>query len=323
MKAAMHDTYGVAAVALGEAQRPTPGKGEVLIEVAAAGVNPADSALAAGLPYVLRLGIGLRSPRNPVPGTDVAGTVVEVGAGAAQFAVGDRVFGAGRSTFAEFAVAKERSLWKVPSEFPLEQAASLPMAGCVATQATRDHMEIGPGVRVLVNGAAGGIGHLVVQIAAARGAEVTGVCSGRNADLVRSLGAAHVIDYTVEDFTQGSRRYDVILDNVGNHSLRRLRTVLAERGRLIPNGGGFDNRWFASGGRMMHAAFSSIGAKQNMRPILSTVRQTDLEELAGLCAAGQLAPVIERAYPLAEASAALAHVAAGHTRGKVVVTVAG
>jgi NADPH:quinone reductase-like Zn-dependent oxidoreductase len=237
----VQDKYGSGEVLeTRDIEKPEIGPDEVLVRVRAAGVNPADWAIMSGLPYAARPIYGLRKPKNGVRGTDVAGTVETVGATVTRFKPGDEVFGWSKGSFADFAAASEDMLVIKPTRLTFEGAASVPMAGLVALQAVRDHGNVRAGQKVLINGASGGIGTFAVQIAKALGAEVTGVCSTGNVDLVSSIGADHVIDYTHEDFTQGHERYDFILDNVSNHSLSDLRRVLTRTGTLVPNGGSFE-----------------------------------------------------------------------------------
>ncbi len=321
MKAIVQDKYGSGAVL--EARdigTPEIGPGEVLVRVRAAGVNPADWAIMSGLPYIARPVYGLRRPKVGVRGTDVAGEVVAVGAGVTRFQPGDEVFGWVNGAYAEFASARDGALALKPASLTFEQAASVPLAGMVALQALRDHGKVGPGQKVLINGASGGIGTFAVQIAKALGAEVTAVASTRNLDLVRSLGADHVVDYTREDFTRSGRQYDYILDNVANHSLGRLRRALTPTGTLVPNGGNFGNRWFAGGGRVISATVMSRFVSQALRPFLVAPNLEDLLVLKELIEAGKVMPVIDRTYPLSETNRALDHVGSGHARGKVAIT---
>jgi NADPH:quinone reductase-like Zn-dependent oxidoreductase len=248
--------------------------------------------------------------------------VVEAaGASVTRFQPGDEVFGWGHGSFAEYASAKENALEPKPANVSFEQAAAVPMAGMVALQAVRDHGKVQAGQKVLINGASGGIGTFAVQIAKSLGAEVTGVCSTRNIDMVRSNGADHVIDYTKEDFTQSGERYDFILDNVANHSLSSLRRALTPTGTLVPNAGRFDNRWFAGGGRVIAANVLSRFVSQTLRPFLVSQNHGDLVVLKELIESGKVTPVIDRAYPLSETPQAMGHVGAGHARGKVAITV--
>ncbi len=322
MRAIVQDDYGTFEVLrMRDIHRPTIGDDQVLIRVEAAGVNPADWAIMNGLPYIARPVYGLRRPKNPVRGTDVAGVVAATGSKVTRFHPGDEVYGSGDGSYAEYAAASEDRLALKPARLSFEQAGALPMAGLVALQAIRDHGDVRPGQRVLINGASGGIGHLAVQIAGALGAHVTAVCSTGNLELVRSLGAETAIDYTQQDFTRSGQRYDFVLDNVADRPLSELRRILTPNGTLVPNGGGFDNRWFASGGRVIHAHLLKRTSKQHLRPFLVSSSTADLTALSDLVESGSLTPVIERAYPLADAPDALRHVGDGHTAGKVVVTV--
>jgi len=322
MQAIVQDTYGTAAVLKArEIDKPEIGDHDVLIRVRAAGVNPADWAIVSGLPYIARPIYGLRKPKNIVRGTDVAGTVEAVGSGVTRFNPGDEVFGWSNGSYAEYTAAAEDSLALKPANLTFEQAATVPMAGLVALQAIRDHGKVGPGQKVLINGASGGIGTFAVQIAKAFGADVTGVCSTRNAEMVRSIGADRVVDYTKEDFTRSGVQYDFILDNVSNHSLTDLRRALTPTGTLIPNGGGFDNRWLASGGRIVRAAVLFQFGGQTLGNFLVSSNHADLVVLAEMIEAGKVTPVMDRTYPLSETAQAIDHVGKGHARGKVAITV--
>ena len=327
MKAIVQNQYGTSEVLeLRDITRPEIGKGDVLVRVRAAGVNPADWAIVGGLPYIARPFYGMGKPKNPVRGTDVAGEVEAVGAGVTRFRPGDQVFGwSGRlgGAFAEYASVAEDALVLKPAKLTFEQAAAVPMAGTVALLAVRDHGKVQAGQKVLVNGASGGIGTFAVQIAKSLGAEVTGVTSTRNVHMVRSIGADHVIDYTKEDFTRTGKRYDFILDNVANRSLADLRRVLAPKGTLVPNGGGFEHRWFASGGRLIAAKVSFAFGSQSVRTFIASSKQENLVALAKFLEAGKIAPVIDRAYSLKEAADAIRYVGKGHARGKVVVSISG
>jgi NADPH:quinone reductase-like Zn-dependent oxidoreductase len=325
MMAIVQDTYGSPDVLeLRDIDRPEIGDDQVLVRVHAAGVNPADWAIVGGLPYIARPVYGLRKPKNAVRGTDVAGTVEAVGAGVTRFQPGDEVFGwcgGLGGAFAEYAAVSEDALALKPANLTFEQAAAVPMAGLVALQALRDHGGVRAGQEVLINGASGGIGTFAVQIAKALGAEVTGVCSTRNVEMVRSIGADHVIDYTQEDFTRKDRRYDLILDNVANHSLSELRRALTPTGTLVPNGGGFDNRWFANGGRVVGAHVLGRFVGHRLRPFLVSPKVEDLVVLKELIEAGKVTPVIDRTYSLSETPEAVGRVGGGHARGKIAVTV--
>jgi NADPH:quinone reductase-like Zn-dependent oxidoreductase len=324
MLAMVQDTYGSAEVLeLRDIDKPAIGDDEVLVRVRAAGVNPADWAVMSGLPYIARPVYGMRKPRNAVRGTDVAGQVEAVGTGVTRFRPGDEVFGWCVGAYAEYASVSEGALVLKPTNLTFEQAAAVPMAGLVALQALRDHGNVRAGQTVLVNGASGGIGTFAIQIAKSLGADVTGVCSTRNMDLVRSIGADHVIDYTQEDFTRSGQRYDFILDNVANHSLSDLRRAVTPTGTLVPNGGGFDNHWFASGGRVIRANVLKRSVDHRLRPFLLSPKLEDLVVLKELIEAGKITPVIDRTYPLSETPQAIGHVGEGHARGKVAITVEG
>jgi NADPH:quinone reductase-like Zn-dependent oxidoreductase len=322
MKAMVQDTYGSAEVLhLREIDRPEIGDNEVLVRVRAAGVNPADWAVMSGLPYIARPVYGLRKPKVSVRGTDVAGTVEAVGLRVTRFKVGDEVYGASIGSYAEYAAAPEDTLAAKPANLTFEQAAAVPMAGLVALQALRDHGKVGAGQKVLVNGASGGIGTFAVQIAKALGAEVTAVASTRHGDMLRSIGADHVIDYAQADFTKAGLQYNFILDNVGNHSLSDLRRTLTPTGMLVPNGGGFDNRWFASAGRLLRAVVLFRFGNQTLGRFLMSAKHEDLIALTDLIEAGKVTPVMDRGFALSETSQALGYVGQGHARGKTTITV--
>jgi len=321
MQAMIQDTYGSAEVMqLKDIATPAIGPTDVLVRVRAAGVNIADWAVMHGLPYIARPVYGLRKPKVAVRGTDVAGVIDAVGAQVTRFKVGAEVFGWGTGSYAEYAAVAKDALAAKPANLSFAEAAAVPMAGLVALQAVRDHGKVGPGSRVLINGASGGIGTFAVQIAKALGAEVTGVSSTRNLDLVRSLGADHVIDYTTEDFTRNGQQYDFILDNVSNRSLTDLRRALTPTGMLVPNGGNFSNRWMASGGRIVRAAVLFSLASQTLGNFLVAMRREDLETLAAMIEAGSVRPVMDRTYPLHELAGAMGHVGSGRARGKVAIT---
>jgi NADPH:quinone reductase-like Zn-dependent oxidoreductase len=322
MQAIVQDRYGSGeALELREIERPEIGEHEVLVRVRAAGVNPADWAVMSGLPYIARPVYGLRKPKVGVRGTDVAGVVEAVGSGVTRFAPKDEVFGASIGSYAEYAAASEDELALKPSNLTFEQAATVPMAGLVALQAIRDRGQVRAGHKVLINGASGGIGTFAVQIAKALGAEVTAVVSTRNVELMRSLGADHVVDYTRENFTTAATRYDVILDNVSNHSLSHLRRALTDTGVLIPNGGNFGNRWFASAGRLARGALLFRFGGQKLGNFLVSTNHTDLVVLKDLIEAGKVTPVLDRTYPLSRAAEAIDQIGGGHARGKVVIAV--
>lgn len=322
MRAAVHRAYGPPrdVVHLEDIAPPEFGEDEVLVRVHAAGVNWADASMTIGKPYVMRLGYGLRSPRNGVRGTDVAGTVEAVGRKVTRYVPGDDVFGSSTATFAEFTSVKQHQLASKPERISFEQAAGLPMAGCVALQAVRDIARTQPEHRVLINGASGGIGSLSVQIAKAFGAEVTGVCSTPNLEFARSLGADRVIDYTEEDFTEGPERYDLILDIADKHTLAQRRRVLTPKGTLIPNSGE-GGPWLGSVGRIIKAWTVSPFVSQKLRPFLSLAKVEDLTALSDMVDDGTLTPVVGATHPLTETGVAIAHAGSGHARGKVVVVV--
>src|SRR5215212_2053773 len=324
MKTIVQDAYGSPNVLeLRDIDKPEIGDDQILVHVHAAGVNQADWAIMSGLPYIARPVYGLRKPKNAVRGTDVAGTVEAVGTGVTRLQPGDEVFGwcSGLGgAFAEYASVSEDALALKPANLTFEQAAAVPMAGLVALQALRDHGGVRAGQKVLINGASGGIGTFAVQIAKALGAEVTGVCSTRNVDMVRSIGADHVIDYTREDFTRSGQQYDFILDNVANHSLSDLRGALTPTDTLVPNGGGFDNHWFANGGRVIGAHVLKRFVSHRLRPFLVSPKFEDLLVLKELIEAGKVTPVIDRTYSLSETPKAIRYLGEGHARGKVVIT---
>ena len=321
MQAIVQDTYGSAEVMqLRDIDKPEIGDNEVLVRVHAAGVNPADWAIMSGLPYIARPVYGLRKPKVSVRGTDVAGVVEAVGPAVTRFRVGDEVYGSSNGSYAEYAAAAEDKLAAKPSNLTFEQAAAVPMAGLVALQAVRDHGKVGPGQKVLINGASGGIGTFAVQIAKALGAEVTAVVSTRNVELVRSIGADRVIDYTKEDFTKSGQQYDFILDNVSNHSLSELRRAITPTGMLVPNGGRFDKTWMASGGRIVQGKVMFQFGGQTLGNFLVSMGHAGLLDLTELIEAGKVTPVLDRTYPLRETATAIGHVGEGHARGKTTIT---
>jgi NADPH:quinone reductase-like Zn-dependent oxidoreductase len=324
MKAIVQDRFGSPDVLqFVDVDPPQLGPDDVVVRVHAAAVNPYDWHMLRGDPYVARLmgGVGLTRPKHRVAGADGAGIVEAVGEHVHGVAVGDEVLGWFDGSFAEYARAAGDRVVPKPANLTFEQAAAVPMAGETALRAVRDVGRVGAGDRVLVNGAAGGVGSFAVQIAAALGAEVTGVCSTRNAGLVRSLGAAHVVDYTREDFSAGGARYDVVLDNVGNQPLRRLRQALTPTGTLVANAGGSPGHVFGPIAAMLRVVAVDLVVRQRLRPLPSTWARQDLLAVTELIEAGTLAPVVDRIFPLADTAAALRHVEAGHARGKVVVTV--
>jgi NADPH:quinone reductase-like Zn-dependent oxidoreductase len=301
--------------------RPEPGDGQLLVKVHAAAVNPLDWHFMQGKPYLMRLESGIGRPKNARVGVDFAGTVEAVGPGVHGFQPGDAVFGTGKGAFAEYLVVRERNLARKPARASFEEAAAVPIAGLTALQAVRDAGRVGPGTRVLVNGASGGVGTYAVQIAKARGAHVTGVCSARNAELVLSLGADRVIDYTQQDFTRGPEHYDIIIDNVGNHSLRAFRRALESDGILIIVTGPKTNRWLGPMTRWAWAKISGPFVSQTQVPLLSQSNPQDLAALAGMLEDGTIRSVIDRRFSLAEVPRAIAYLEQGRTRGKNVIVV--
>jgi NADPH:quinone reductase-like Zn-dependent oxidoreductase len=324
MKAAVQDTYGPADVLeLREIDQPVPKDDEVLVRVHAAGVDPGVWHLMTGLPYLVRvMGYGLRTPKLGVRGRDVAGRVAAVGTNVTQVQAGAEVFGIGEGSFAEYVCARVDKLAPKPANLTFEQAAAVPISGLTALQGLRDAGGVQPGQRVLIIGAAGGVGSFAVQLAKAFGAAVTGVCSTTKVDLVRSLGAEEVIDYTREDFADGARRWDLIVDTAGRRSLAQLRRALAARGTLVIVGGEGGGRWLGGFDRqILRAPILSALVRQRLRPFVSKERREDLVVLKELIEAGNLTPVIDRTYPLSEAPAAIRYLQEGHARGKVVITV--
>ncbi len=322
MKAVVQRRYGPPEVLeYTDVGRPVVGEGDVLIGVRAASVHPGDYFVLTGVPHIVRLAFGLRRPRHPIPGRDVAGVVEAVGPAVTDLEPGDEVFGwSTTGTLAQYACVPANQLVRKPHRLTMAQAAAVPTSALTALQALRDIAHVQPGHTVLVTGASGGVGTFAVQIAQAFGAEVTGVCSTRNVDLVRSLGAAHVIDYTQTDFTRTGRRYDVILDNVEAQPLTAVRRALTPTGTLIPNSGR-GGRWIGPLGRIVKAHVRSLVTRQTLRPFLSVEKHQDLLTLTDWLEAGEVTPVIDRTYRLSAAADALRYVGAGHTRGKVVITV--
>jgi len=324
MKAIIYEQYGPPEVlSLKEIDKPAPAQGQVLIRVQAASVNPYDWHFLRGTPGFLRLFTGLGKPKSPRLGADVAGIVEAAGPGVTLFKPGDAVFGMCEGSFAEYACGKEKELALKPESVPFPQAASLPIAAITALQALRDIGKLQPGQSVLINGASGGVGTFAVQIARWMGAEVTGVCSTRNVELVRSLGAGRVIDYTREVFTTGAHRYDVIFDTVGNHSLGAIRRVLQPAGIFVAcGGGGPDKSSIDLLMGMFQMAAAAPFTKQKLAGVFAKINTADLGVLGVMVATGKLTPVLDRSYPLAEIADATRYVETGHARGKVIVAVA-
>ncbi|MBT2492875.1 NAD(P)-dependent alcohol dehydrogenase [Streptomyces sp. ISL-96] len=322
MKAIAHTTYGPPSVLrLEDMPQPVPGSGEVLIRVHAAGVDPGVWHLTAGMPYLIRaMGFGLRAPKDRVRGQDLAGRVEAVGPDVTRFRPGDEVYGTCDGSYAEYACAKEDNIAHKPANLTFEQAAAVPVSAVTALQAVRDAGRLRAGQRVLVIGAGGGTGHFAVQLAKAFGAHVTGVCSTAKADLVRSVGADEVIDYTREDPTDGTRRYDLVLDTAGNRPLSRLRRALTPRGTLVIIGGENGGKWIGGNDRQLRALLMSPFSGQRLRGLaVMNLHHSDLEVLTEFIEAGSVTPVIDRSYPLADVPEAVDHLMKGHVRGKIVV----
>jgi NADPH:quinone reductase-like Zn-dependent oxidoreductase len=325
MQAIIQDGYGKPERVLrpAETQVPSIGAGDVLIRVRATSVNTPDWATVAGVPYVLRLGSGLRRPRRPVRGSDVAGVVEAVGEHVTDLAPGDEVFGSTRAragAFAQYAVAPVSQLVSKPAELTFTDAAASVMCGLTALVAMRDVAQVSAGTRVLINGASGGVGTMAVQIAKALGAEVTGVCGTGNIELVRSLGAGHVIDYTNEDFTQTSRRFDVVLDNVLNHRPKSAARVLAPDGTFIPNSIGYNGGPFAGLPRTARAVLMRLGPT-NVKLVTPAVNRDNLAALRQFLETGEVRVVIAQTYPLGQAARAVTHMLEHHPSGKIAITV--
>ncbi|RMD63798.1 NAD(P)-dependent alcohol dehydrogenase [Candidatus Parcubacteria bacterium] len=323
MKAIVQETYGSPDVLeLREIDKPVIGDNDVLIQVHAAGVDRGVWHLMTGLPYLVRImGYGLRKPKMPVPGMDVAGWIEAVGEQVSQWQPGDEIFGEIAGSFAEYACAREDQVVRKPANLTFEQAAAVPVSGRAALQAVRDEGKVQPGQKVLIIGASGGVGTFAVQIAKAFGAEVTGVCSTRKTDLVRSIGADHIIDYTKEDFTDGRRQYDVILDIAGNRPLSHLRRALTSEGTLVIVGGEGGGRWFGGIDRQLRALLLSPFVRQKLRSQFPKEPKDDLMLLKQLVEEGRITPVVDKIYPLNEVPQAIRYLEEGRARGKVVITI--
>lgn len=323
MRAILQENYGEAenVLRLGQTGRPTIGDREVLLRVHAAGVDRGVWHLMAGLPYPVRLaGYGMRAPKASVPGREVAGRVEAVGRDVTTLAVGDEVFGIAEGAYAEYARARADKLAPRPSNLTFAQAAAVPVSGLTALQAVRDRGHVQAGQQVLVIGASGGVGTFAVQIAKAYGADVTGVCSTAKADMVQSIGAARVIDYTRGDVADSGHRYDVILDTGGNRPLRQLRRALTPRGTLVIVGGEIDRRWLGGIDRQLRAVVLSPFTRQQLGTLLCSENQADLLALTKLIESGQVTPVIGKLYPLSQTITAIRDMRDGHVRGKAVIT---
>ncbi len=327
MKAVVYQRYGSPDVLeLKEVDKPVVQDDEVLVRVKAASVNPADWHYMTGLPYIARMSMGLRRPKDPKTGVDMAGVVEAIGKNVTEFQQGDEVFCGRSGAFAEYACVPEDKLVRKPANITLEQAAAIPIAAITALQALRDWGQIRPGQKVLINGASGGVGTFAVQIAKSFGVEVTGVCSTRNLDLVRSLGADHVVDYTKEDFTKNGQRYDLILDNAGNRSLSDYRRALVPKGILVIVGatkGSYskEGRWIGPLALPIKSLFLRPFVSQKMVFRIAKLNKPDLLVLKELIERGKVTPVIDSRYPLSKVPDAVRYFEEGHARGKIVITV--
>jgi NADPH:quinone reductase-like Zn-dependent oxidoreductase len=322
MRAITYSTYGSADVlALSQVARPGPSENEVLVRVHAAGLDRGAWHMMTGQPYLGRLAFGLRTPRRRVLGIEVAGTVDAVGSAVSRFAVGDEVYGFAQGSFAEYAVARADRLAAKPGNLTFEQAAAVPVSGATALQALTDAGRVEAGQAVLVIGASGGVGSYAVQIAKALGAGVTGVASAGKADLVRSLGADDVMDYAGDDYADGSRHYDLVLDIGGNPTLSRLRRALTRTGTAVITGGEEGGSFSGGMNRQLRALAWSPFLRQRLTMFLAQQRSSDLDRLSALIETGDVIPSVERTYPLDEAADAMRHLAAGAVRGKVVLSV--
>jgi NADPH:quinone reductase-like Zn-dependent oxidoreductase len=325
MRAIVQHGYGTdpgGVFRLEQTAKPVPAPGEVLVHVHAAGVDRGTWHVMTGLPYLARaVGFGLRAPRHQVPGWAVAGTVEATGTGVTGLQRGDEVFGTCRGSFAEYTATRAKRLAPKPAGLSFEQAAALPCSATTALQAVRDKGKVRPGQHVLVIGASGGVGTFAVQIAKALGAEVTGVCGTAKTDLVRAVGADHVIDYTREDPASGQHRYDVIIDIAGNRRLAHLRRALAPAGTLVITGGEDGGAWFGGLHRNAGAGLLSPFVRHRLTALVALERRADLADLSEMVTSGAVTPAIERAYPLSHAAAALRHLGEGRARGKLVITI--
>jgi NADPH:quinone reductase-like Zn-dependent oxidoreductase len=323
MRAAMHRCYGVPdGLRIENVAKPTPGDGQVLIKVHASSVNPAEWYGISGQPYLVRLASGIGSPERTRAGFDMAGVVEAVGPNVTLFKPGDEVFGGVGGALAEYVIGREKgAIVHKPASLSFEEAAGIPIAAITALQGLRDQGHLQAGQKVLINGASGGVGTYAVQIAKALGAEVTGVCSTRNVALVRSLGADHVIDYTKGNFTDGTQRYDVILDNVGNHSYFELADVVTPDGIIVTVGGSKKNPWLGPIGRITWRLAVAPFIDQQLPFFIASVNKADLELLAAMAREGKLKSAIDRRYPLEKVGEALQYLGGQHARGKVIITV--
>jgi NADPH:quinone reductase-like Zn-dependent oxidoreductase len=320
MRAVVRPTYGTAE--LREVDKPVPADDEVLVHVRAASVNPVDWYRLTGRPYLARLQDGLRGPKSEEIGVDFAGTVEAVGGSVTRLQPGDEVFGGRTGAFAEYVCARDAVAPK-PANLTFEQAAAVPIAGLTALQGLRDKGQLRPGQKVLINGASGGVGTFAVQIAKWLGAEVTGVCSTRNVDTARALGADDVVDYTQEDFTRNGQRHDLMLDIAGNRSWRECIRVLDREATIVVVGGPKANRWIGPMGHLLGMKLSSVGRSRAVVPFLTKLNNEDLGVIGTLLEDGSVTPVIDKSYELSEVAEAFRYLGEGHARGKVVITVSG
>jgi NADPH:quinone reductase-like Zn-dependent oxidoreductase len=323
MRAIRQQCYGLPqGMRLERIARPTPGEGQMLVKVRAASVNPAEWHEATGQPRLVRFSTGIGRPNDIRAGYDVAGVVEAVGPGVTLFKPGDEIFGGVPGALAEYAIAREQgNIVAKPAELSFEEAAAMPIAAITALQGLRDQGRIAAGQKVLINGASGGVGTYAVQIARAFGAEVTGVCSTRNVEMVRSIGAHHVIDYTRENFTEGEERYDLILDNVGNHGFFDLEKVVKPGGVVVIVGGSKSDPWLGPIRRVISAKIAGHFVDARLPFFIAQLNKPDLELLAGLAREGKLRSIIDRRYPLEQAAEALEYLGGGHARGKIIVNV--
>jgi NADPH:quinone reductase-like Zn-dependent oxidoreductase len=321
MKAIVHSRYGAPDVLeLKDIDQPVVTNDDVLVRVHAAAVGKGDWLTVKGLPYVARIRYGLPKPKHSVPGFDVAGRIEAVGSNVTQLQPGDEVFGWCEGSFAEYASVPQGQLAQKPTNLSFEQAAAVPISGFAALQALRDTGGVQPGQQVVIIGASGGVGSFAVQIATAYGAQVTGVCSTKSVEMVRSIGADHVIDYTQQDFTRSGQRYDLILEMAGNRSLADLRRALTRKGTLVLVGGS-GGKWFMGTGRTLRAVVVSRFVRQRLRSFFSKPKRTDLVVLKELLEAGKVTPVIDRTFPLNATPEAISYVGERSTQGKTVITV--
>jgi NADPH:quinone reductase-like Zn-dependent oxidoreductase len=322
MKAVVYEKYGAPGVLeLREVDKPAIEDHQALVRVHASSVNPAEWYGVTGPWFARVFGAGVRGPKDTRPGSDLAGTVETIGKDVTELAPGDEVFGTSGAAWAEYAAAREVRLVKKPARVSFEQAASVPIAGLTALQALRDHGQVQPGQKVLINGASGGVGTFAVQLAKAFGADVTAVCSTRNVELVRSLGADRVVDYTQEEFTRRDERHELMIDIAGSRSFGELRRVLTPEATAVIVGARFPGKRLGPLGHVVRTRVASIGRSQTVKFFIAKINKEDLVVMGELMEAGKVTPVIDRSYKLDEISDALAYLGEGHARGKIVVTV--